>query len=73
MDTVLAHQIPGRQGWSGGVAGRHDLGALGIGMSSTVLEELDKIEQECSKRSSALKDEEPFVNTLGRAESPVAV
>ncbi|CAN0223461.1 unnamed protein product [Pylaiella littoralis] len=73
VDTVLAHQIPGRQGWSGGVAGRHDLGALGIGMSSTVLEELDKIEQECSKRSSALKDEEPFVNTLGRAESPVAV
>lgn len=49
------------------------LGALGVGLSSTVMEELDKIERACSQRCSALKEEEPFVDTLGRDESPVAV
>lgn len=52
---------------------RQDLGELGVGMSSTVLEELDKIEKACSQRSSALKEEQQFVDSLGRAESPVAV
>lgn len=50
-----------------------DLGAWGIGLSSTVMEELDRIERACSQRGSALKEEEPFVDTLGRDESPVAV
>lgn len=74
VDAVLAHHVPGRQGWVGRETGRDaGLGALGIGMSSTVLEELDKIEKACSQRSSALKEEEPFVESLGKVESPVAV
>ncbi|CAM9564149.1 unnamed protein product [Ectocarpus sp. 6 AP-2014] len=58
----------------GGISGteRHDLGALGIGLSSAVLEELDNIERACSQRSSALKEEEQFLETLGQTESPVS-
>lgn len=72
---MLAHQAPGCQGWvEGGRLSDTGLGALGIGMSSTVLEELDKIEKAYSQRSSALKEEELFVDSLGKqVESPVAV
>lgn len=58
-----------------GETGEFGVGALGVGLSSTVMEELDEIERACSQRCSALKEEEPFVGTLslGKDESPVAV
>ncbi len=68
----LGYTVAGPQGVGGGGAGAHGLAALGVGLSGTVLEELDKIERACSQRSSALKEEEPFVETLGRLDSPVA-
>lgn len=68
VDAMIGQQVVG------GISGteRHDLGALGIGLSSAVLEELDNIERACSQRSSALKEEEQFLDTLGQAESPVS-
>lgn len=66
-------------GQHNGGRGGMGIGALGVGLSCTVMEELDKIERACSQRCSALKEEEPFVGTLGMGmgmgvdESPVAV
>ena len=70
----LGRELAGQRGVSGGseAGGGHGLVAMGVGLSGTVLEELDKIERACSQRSSALKEEEPFVETLGRLDSPVA-
>eukprot|EP00903_Cladosiphon_okamuranus_P008996 g8606.t1 len=49
-----------------------DLGAVHVGLSSTVMEELDNIERACSQRCSALKEEEePFVDTLGKDRESV--
>lgn len=47
------------------------LETLGVGMSTTIMEEFDMIERACLQRTSALKEEEPFVDALGRGESPV--
>lgn len=68
IEAMIGQQVVG------GISGteRHDLGALGIGLSSAVLEELDNIERACSQRSSALKEEEKFLETLGQTESPVS-
>ncbi|CAB1113789.1 unnamed protein product [Ectocarpus sp. CCAP 1310/34] len=68
IDAMIGQQVVG--GISG--AEGHDLGALGIGLSSAVLEELDKIERACSQRSLALKEEEQFLETIGRTKSPVS-
>lgn len=68
VDAMIGQQVVG--GLSG--TERHDLGALGIGLSREVLEELDNIERACSQRSSALKEEEQFLDTLGQTESPVS-
>lgn len=69
---VSVEARPGRQdGVRDGTQG-FGLGALGVGLSSTVMEQLDKIERACSQRRSALKEEEPFVDTLGKDESPAA-
>lgn len=67
----FGEQSRGRE--TGGI-GVNDLGgALGIGLSCTVLEELDKIERACAQRSAALEEEEMFVGTLGQEERPVPV
>lgn len=68
VEGGLAQQMGGRDG-TGGFA----FGALGVGLSSTDMEAMDEIERACSQRCSALKEEELFVETLGKDESPVAV
>lgn len=57
-------------GLGGSLKGR-GLGDLGCGMSRSVLEELEEIERACLQRSSALQEEESFVETLGKADSSV--
>lgn len=56
-----------------GGGGTGEGGALtGCDLPSTVLKDLEEVERTCSQRASALKEEEKFVDTLGREDSPVA-
>lgn len=49
-------------------------GAVGCGLptNSAVLEDLEEVERACLQRASALKEEEHFVDTLGREDNPLA-
>lgn len=61
---VLGHRVGG--GW---VVGRG--ASSGHGLSSAALEDLEEVERACLQRASALKDEEQFVETLGREDNPI--
>lgn len=65
---VLGLAGGGSSGTSFGVG----LGSM-CGISRTVMEELEEIEDACAKRSSALQEEAKFVETLGRSDSPLGV
>lgn len=65
-EDVLGHRGSGWMDYCG-------IGVSGCGMSSSVLEELEVIERACAQRSTALKQDEEFVDTLGQPDSPVAV
>lgn len=62
---LLGRQIGG--GWT-----RDGGASTGCGLPSAVLEDLEEVERACLQRASALKEEEQFVDTLGREDSPVA-
>lgn len=62
---LLGQQIGG--GWA-----REGGAPAGCGLPSAVLEDLEEVERACLQRESALKEEEQFVDTLGREDSPVA-
>lgn len=66
VDSGLLEQRVGG-GWTeeGGAS-------TGCDFPSAVLEDLEEVERTCLQRASALKEEEKFVDTLGREDSPVA-
>ncbi|CAM9661664.1 unnamed protein product [Scytosiphon promiscuus] len=65
----FGHRVRGQESGGVGVDGLGE--ALGNGLSSTVIEELEKIEKACTQRSAALEEADVFVGTIGHEEGSV--